>query len=320
MKVTLISTVKDCADHAPAFLASLAAQTRLPDEVVIVDGGSSDGTADAFRTHAGPAMATRPGGGAPVTIIEEPGAGISRGRNVAIARSTHDVIACTDADGELDPGWLAAIVAPIEAGADVSMGITVPITDGDFLRECTAAVNLPLDPAAADPATFMPSARSIAYRRSAIDAVGGYPEQLDTGEDMWVNHRWRDLGLDLRMAPDAVARWRLRPDLGSIWRQYFGYARGDAHGGLYPRRHALRFGVYAGLLLALLSGLKGLRMLALIGAIAYAARPVQRSLHRVSGSPGRRLIAIVAVPALMAWIDVAKMAGYLAGLTTKGSR
>ena len=41
MKVTLISTVKDCADGVDAFLASLAAQTRAPDEVVIVDGGSS---------------------------------------------------------------------------------------------------------------------------------------------------------------------------------------------------------------------------------------------------------------------------------------
>ena len=48
MKVSLISTVKDCADGVDAFLASLAAQTRAPDEVVIVDGGSSDGTAAQY--------------------------------------------------------------------------------------------------------------------------------------------------------------------------------------------------------------------------------------------------------------------------------
>ena len=67
MKVTLISTVKDCADAAGAFLASLATQTRAPDEVVIVDGGSSDGTADAFA-------------GEGVTMLVEVGANISRGR------------------------------------------------------------------------------------------------------------------------------------------------------------------------------------------------------------------------------------------------
>ena len=73
MKVTLISTVKDCAGAAPGFLASLAAQTRAPDEVVIVDGGSSDGTAEAF------------GAGEGVTVLTESGANISQGRNVALA-------------------------------------------------------------------------------------------------------------------------------------------------------------------------------------------------------------------------------------------
>ena len=45
MKVSLIATVLNGADHLEAFLGSLAAQTRAPDEVVVVDGGSTDGTA-----------------------------------------------------------------------------------------------------------------------------------------------------------------------------------------------------------------------------------------------------------------------------------
>ena len=143
MKVTVISTVKDCAGSAPAFLASLAAQTRRPDEVVIVDGGSSDGTAEAF------------GASDDVTVLVEPGANISRGRNVALAAATHDVIAATDADCELDPGWLEAIVAPIEAGADVSMGWYEPVLETAFDR-WMAAVNLPLGPADLDPGRFDP--------------------------------------------------------------------------------------------------------------------------------------------------------------------
>ena len=91
MKVTLISTVKDCADGVDAFLASLAAQTRAPDEVVIVDGGSTDGTAERFAADD------------TVTLIVEPGANIARGRNVALAAATHDVIAVTDADCILEP-------------------------------------------------------------------------------------------------------------------------------------------------------------------------------------------------------------------------
>jgi glycosyltransferase involved in cell wall biosynthesis len=300
MKVTLISTVKDCADRVPAFLASLAAQTRAPDEVVIVDGGSSDGTAARFR------------GDPAITLIEAPGANISAGRNTALAHATHEVIAATDADCELDPGWLAAIVAPIEEGADVTAGFYVPVVEG-FFQTCMAAVNLPLDAAEVDPARFMPSARSVAFRREAIDAVGGYPEWLDIGEDMWVNHRWRELGMDVRFAPDAVVRWTLRPDLASTWRQYFRYGRGDALAGMNPERHALRYGVCGGAVAALSSERRWPKVLVGVGAAAYASGPVRRAWRRFP-DPAARAAALAAVPALMAFIDTAKMAGYAAGL------
>ena len=302
MKVTLISTVKDCADAAGAFLASLATQTRAPDEVVIVDGGSSDGTADAFA-------------GEGVTMLVEVGANISRGRNVALAAATHEVIAATDADCELDAGWLEAIVAPIEAGADVSMGWYEPVLETTFQR-CMAAVNLPLGAGEVDPATFNPSARSVAFRREAIDAVGGYPEWLAIGEDMWVDRRWRELGMDMRFAPDAVVRWRLREGLGATWRQYFRYAKGDAHAAMHPERHALRFGVYAATGAALASDRTWPRLLAGAGAVAYTRTPVRRGWARARNTP-ERAIATVAVPALMAFTDAAKMAGYAAGLADR---
>jgi glycosyltransferase involved in cell wall biosynthesis len=306
MKVTLISTVKDCAGSAPAFLASLAAQTRRPDEVVIVDGGSSDGTTEAF------------GASDDVTVLVEPGANISRGRNVALAAATHDVIAATDADCELDPGWLEAIVAPIEAGADVSMGWYEPVLETAFDR-WMAAVNLPLGPADLDPGRFDPSHRSVAFRREAIDAVGGYPEWLPIGEDMWVDQRWRELGMDMRFAPDAVVRWRLRRGLAATWRQYYRYARGDAEAGMHPERHAARFGAYAALGAAVVSRRTWPKLAVAAGAVVYAREPVRRGWER-SRDGRERAIATVAVPALMALTDAAKMAGYIAGLAGRARR
>ena len=312
MKVTLISTVKDCAGSAPGFLASLAAQTRAPDEVVIVDGGSTDGTPDAFKQADG------------VTVLSEPGANISRGRNVALAAATHDVIAATDADCELDPRWLEKIVAPIEAGADVSMGWYEPVTETTFDR-CMAAVNLPLDPQSVDPSRFNPSHRSVAFRLGAIDAVGGYPEWLAIGEDMWVDQRWRELGIDMRFAPEAMVRWRLRRGVVATWRQYFRYARGDGQAGMHPERHALRFGVYTGLAAALASGRTWPKVLAAAGAVAYAGTPVRRGWALARDARGPRgaredVIATLAVPALMAYTDAAKMAGYAAGLADRVRR
>jgi Glycosyl transferase family group 2 len=231
---------------------------------------------------------------------------------VALAHATHDVIAATDADCELDPGWLEAIVAPIEDGADVTAGFYLPVLHG-FFQTCVAAVNLPLDAREVDPARFMPSARSVAFRREAIDAVGGYPGWLDIGEDMWVNHRWRELGMDIRFAPDAVVRWTLRPDLASTWRQYYRYGRGDALAGMNPERHAVRYGVYAGAAAALASRRRWPKVLAGAGAAAYAVTPVRRAWRRFP-EPRERAAATLAVPALMAFLDAAKLAGYSAGL------
>jgi glycosyltransferase involved in cell wall biosynthesis len=306
VKVSLITTVKDAADHIGDFLASLAAQTRAPAEVVVVDGGSTDGTAELLRAADG------------ITLIEERGANISRGRNLAIGAASHDTIAVTDADCTLEPDWLERLVEPVEAGADVAMGFYVPITDG-FLQECVAAVNLALDASEVDPATFMPSGRSVAFRRDAIERVGGYPEWLAIGEDMWVDHRWRELGLDMRFAADAIVRWPLRPTLGATWTQYFRYARGDAHAGMFPERHALRYGVYACAVAALRSRRTWPKLAAAAGAVAYARTPVRRARRRLDDARERALATVV-VPALMAWIDSAKMAGYAAGLADRASK
>ena len=302
MKVSLIATVKDAAEHVGWFLGSVAAQIRPADEVVIVDGGSTDGTLDVLRGAAG------------ITVIQEPGANIARGRNVAIAAATHEVIAVSDADCILQPDWLEKLLEPIEAGADVAMGAYRPITES-FFQTCMAAVNLP-EPEELDERTFMPSGRSVAFRREALEAAGGYPEWLDIGEDMYLDHRWRELGLDMRLARDAVVYWPLRPTLAATWRQYFRYARGDAIAGMHPDRNALRFGVYSGAMYAFASKGLGRKLLVIVGAGAYSAKPIARAINRFPEARDKAKAAL-AVFALMAFVDLAKMAGYLNGLAKR---
>lgn len=299
MKVSLVTTVLNAGGHIGPFLETVAAQTRAPDEIVVVDGGSTDGTLEELRRAEG------------ITLIEDPGASIARGRNVAIAAAAHDVIAVSDADCVLEPDWLEHLLRPLESGADVAMGAYRPIAE-TFFHRCMAAVNLP-DPEAWEEATFMPSGRSVAFRRDAIRAAGGYPEWLAIGEDMYVDRRWRELGMDMRLARDAVAWWRLRPDLRSTWIQYVRYARGDAIADMYPERHALRFAVYAGALFAWSSRSRVLRFGTLVGGAVYAATPLRRVMRRVD-DPIDRAKAAVAVPALMGFVDAAKMTGYVAGL------
>ncbi len=305
LKVSLIATVKDAASEIGEFLESVAAQTRPPDEVVICDGGSIDGTAEILRAAED------------VTVLAEPGANIARGRNLAIAAATHDVIAVSDADCVLDPGWLAALLGAIERGADVAMGASEPLTRSLF-QDLAAAIAVP-DRSELREERFLPSSRSVAFRREAIEGAGCYPEWLDIGEDMFVNHRLTALDMRMELVPEAVVHWRARDDLRGHWRQYRAYAEGDALAGMHPRRHLLRFAVYGGLAAALASRDRRAIAAAAAGGVLYARKPLLRAFRRLDG-PGWKAAAAVGVPALMAVTDVAKMTGYVRGLARRGSR
>jgi len=305
MKVSMVATVKDAVPYVGEFLASVAAQTRAPDEVIVVDGGSSDGTLETLRAASG------------ITLIEEPGANIARGRNLAVRAAAHDAIAVSDADCVLEPHWLERLIEPLERGADVSMGVYRPLAR-TFFEECAAAISIK-EPDELREDTYMPSARSVAFRRDAFERAGSYPEWMGLGEDMYLNHRWRELGVRMDLALDAVVARRPRPDVAAYWRQFAGYAEHDARGGMHAGRHALRFAAYGALAVAVASRRRGLLALAVAAGGLYAARPVRRAWRRMP-SPGRRLAVLGAVPALMAATDLAKMAGYLRGIGGRARR
>ena len=195
------------------------------------------------------------------------------------------------------------------------MGWTEPVI-GSLLDACVASLGFPLTATEVDEASFMPSARSVAFRREAIDAVGGYPEWLAIGEDMWVNHRWRERGFDDVDGARSGGVWHPRGSLRAIWTQYVRYARGDGRAGMYPERHALRFAVYGVLVAALVSRRTWPKLLALGAAVAYARTPVTRARARLT-DPRDRVMATVVIPALLAYTDVAKIWGYALGLADR---
>jgi len=301
MKVSLIATVLNAADHVPAFIESVRAQTRPPDEIVVVDGGSTDGTVEHLRAATD------------IVTLVEPGANIPRGRNVAIAHATHDVIAVADADCVYDPVWLERLLAPMQNGAAVAMGWYEPIMGSSWLDACTSSIGIGASVEEIDEGTFLPSARSVAFRRDAIEMIGGFPEWLPIGEDRWVGLRWRERGIEMRFVADAIARWRPRPTLAQTWNQYFRYARGDAQAGMYPERHLIRFATYA-ILVGVARSRRPLPLAVALGAGAvHARRPLIRAREWASTTRDRGRVTI-ALPALMAFVDLAKMAGYIAGL------
>ncbi len=188
----MIITVKNEAEALPRLLDSLRAQTRPPDEVVIADGGSTDRTKDVLAAYAQCLN---------LNVLDCPGANISQGRNAAIAHAHGDLIASTDAGVRLDSNWLAEITEPFTNGADVASGYFEPDPHGTF-ETALAATTLP---ALQDikPTTFLPSSRSVAFRKSAWQVAKGYPEWLDYSEDLIFDFALRAAGCRFVFAPRA---------------------------------------------------------------------------------------------------------------------
>jgi glycosyltransferase involved in cell wall biosynthesis len=118
-------------------LAALAAQRDRDFTLVLVDNGSTDGSADVIQR----ALATGPG--LRWRLIEEPqkgtGAAADTGFRFAIAAgATH--IARTDADCLPDPGWIIAIRAGFASGAELIAGAIAPRLDEEPLRFGEAAL------------------------------------------------------------------------------------------------------------------------------------------------------------------------------------
>ena len=314
MRVTLVATVLNEAGNLGEWWASIAGQSRLPDEVVVVDGGSRDGTLDLLRSLAGAAPFT-----ARIEVCN--GCNIARGRNVAIGLASGGIIAVTDAGCILGPYWLEKLIVPLEGDEGISLvaGFYQPLTGGWF-EELSACATLPLAWEVRE-SRFMPSSRSLAFRRQVWETAGGYPEWLEIGEDMYFNHAWKKTGIRHVMAKDALAYWRMRQDPRSLLRQYSLYARGDGEAGMYPQRHLLRFATYGWLAFCVFSP-RGRRLAAptMAAAFAYAGRRWLRIPSYMRGRPAwQQAAAVPGVALLMLAIDGAKMAGYVTGLV-RGKR
>lgn len=324
--VSLIITVRNEAKSLPRLLDSIAAQTHAPDEIVIVDGGSTDATLAVLREAA-----TR----LPLKIISQPGANISQGRNTAIRAARGDIICATDAGVRLDSCWVEELVKPFGGGLlpkdekesssfilhpsafAVVSGFFIPDPRGVF-ETALAATTLP---ALADivPEKFLPSSRSIAFRKTAWEQVNGYPEWLDYCEDLIFDFALRGANFRFVFAPRAIAHFRPRHSLRAFCKQYYHYARGDGKANLFFKRHLVRYGTYL-IALPLVIGLTVAAPLWSIPLWLFAAAfmfytPYKRLLPMLRAfALLDRLCALVWVPLIRVAGDIAKMIGYPVGV------
>ena len=305
--VSLITTVLNEAQSLPGFLRAVAGQSRKPDEIVIVDGGSADGTAEILRQADGSL-------GAPLRTLVADGLNIAQGRNRAIAEAEGEVIVVGDVGAIPDPHWLERLVGVLDADqtTDVAAGFYRPGGD-DWSRRVLARVITPQrEEIVAE--NFLPSSRSVAFRRSVWERVGGYPEWLMHCEDLVFDLEGKEAGASFVFVPEAVVTWDARPGLRSFARQYFNYARGDGHADLWRERHLARYLAYIFGFPLLLTGPRFVRPVVLAAALGYQAK-FWRRLRRMppAEDPLGRGLAYPYAVVIVAIGDIAKMVGYARG-------
>ena len=222
---------------------------------------------------------------------------------------------------------IATEAASGSAADIIAGGYNFPYIE-NFLQACLAVCVLPVK-SEISVSKYMPSSRNISFAKTAWERAGGYPQNMDFGEDMRFNFNLKALGYRIKFNPDALVYWNLRNSPAAIFRQFFRYAKGDAVGRMYSYRHLIRFAsvfLFAAFILSgvLISPWFLLAILLLFSVFIY--RPYFRIKYFLNdknccvfAENKKNLLfikfkTILCIPLMLPCIETAKLAGYIYGL------
>jgi glycosyltransferase involved in cell wall biosynthesis len=302
VKVSLIVPLRNEKDTVVPLLESLAAQTRLPDELVAVDAGSEDGTGSLVTSFPSPL---------PVRLVRTGPLFPGLARNAGVEKAAHPWLAFTDGGIRLGPAWLQELLARAEAeSADVVFGSFDPVCD-NFFRRCAAIAYAPARNANG---LRGPSVVSMVLTRESFDRAGGFPP-FRAAEDLVFLERLLALPLRFAYAPEAVVRWELAPDARRTFRRFALYSEHNLRAGRGKDWHAGVLRHYV--LMTLCATAVALAGAGAWSALVYPFWQIARAVR--SGLQKRRAFDfptldprhVVGAAALLSLIDLATLTGAL---------
>ncbi|MDA0998433.1 MAG: glycosyltransferase [Proteobacteria bacterium] len=206
--VSVVIAAYNAAGVIGRALASIAKQTRLPAEVIVVDDGSADGTADAAQSYSDRLLPAR------LVIIRQPNKGAGAARNAGVVGATQEYLAFLDADDEWLPAKIERSMQVIaETGADM-IAHDYLVDDGarDVHVRCHERSVMGSDPyTSLYVRGYIPSI-SVVTRRALTLAVGGFDESLRNAQDfeLWLA-LLRDPKVRFTMFGEALAKYHRTP-------------------------------------------------------------------------------------------------------------
>jgi GT2 family glycosyltransferase len=208
-------------------LAALKTQAGVPGlfEIIVVDNGSTDRTAEITRAHG-------------ALLLHQPVRGPSAARNLGLARAQSDIVLFTDADTVPSRRWLASLLAAFDDPEVVLATGPIygwqPATGAE--RFASAHKGFTREQSAEHPLHPFAHGMNVAVRRKAALEIGGWDETMSSGEDVDFSIRLRkQFGAPIRFVDQAVLFHKHRRTDEALWKQARWHGAGHA---LVHQRHS----------------------------------------------------------------------------------
>jgi glycosyltransferase involved in cell wall biosynthesis len=225
--VSVVVPARNAERTIGACLTSLRRARYDPDrrEIIVVDNGSTDRTAQIVRSH-------------PVRCVHEPRRGPSAARNRGIQEAGGEIVAFTDADCVVSAGWVQALARPFESPAVSAVAGEIvaypPVTPAE---RYVAMRKGRWQQAALSSSRPFAVTSNVAFRKEVFERVGVFDPALAKAQDK--DFGWRFFaadGLRLVYSAEAVVLHRHRPTAWGLFSQHLGWGYGAA---LLHRKHGL---------------------------------------------------------------------------------
>jgi len=171
MKFSLVLTCFNEMKSLPRWYEDVTRQTRSPDEIVIVDSESRDGTTDFLKDWEQRDQRVK-------LIVQK--CKPARGHNIGNEAANYEHIVSTDMGVRLDKSWFEEIIKPFEADPTVQIVAGNTQIDKETVKTAAARAEYYIENGGEPDLRpgFVPGNRSVAYTKQVWQELGGLPEDL----------------------------------------------------------------------------------------------------------------------------------------------